>query len=191
MALLSLTQLLDAAIGTPDVAAVNFRELRNLLQAMLGHLVLQDRSGRGLEQPAERDRARSPAEGQQPQQLGEQLPAKDPLQDTTSGSEADVAADVGQLMEKVESDGSSSSEVEALPSPLGAPPLRRLLLQGWLFALGISFSAPGQSSAWAGRAGCSPADICLCDGFHWGRVGTKFLVCRDPPMGLIAATLLS
>ncbi|KAM9556612.1 glutamine-rich protein 2-like [Guaruba guarouba] len=110
MALLSLTQMLDAAIGTPDVATVNFRALRNLLHAMLGHLGLQDRSTGGLEQPAERDRARAPAAGQQPQQPGEQLPAKDPLQDTASGSDADVTADVGQLMEKVETDESSSSE---------------------------------------------------------------------------------
>ncbi|XP_030340450.1 glutamine-rich protein 2 isoform X2 [Strigops habroptila] len=110
MALLSLTQLLDAAIGTPDVAAVNFRALRNLLQAMLGHLGLQDRSARGLEQPAKRDRARTPGAGQQPQEPGEQLPAKEPLQDTTSGSQADVAADERQLTEKVETEESSSSE---------------------------------------------------------------------------------
>ncbi|XP_065540575.1 glutamine-rich protein 2-like [Lathamus discolor] len=110
MALLSLTQLLDAAIGTPDAEAVNFRALRDLLQAVLGHLGLQDRSPRGLEQPAERDRARTPAAGQQPQHPGEQLPAKDPLQGTAGGSEADVAADVGQPVQRVEGDESSSSE---------------------------------------------------------------------------------
>lgn len=171
MALLSLTQLLDAAIGTPEAEAVNFRALRDLLQAMLGHLGLQDRSTRGLEQPAELDRARTPAAGQQAQQPGEQLPAKDPLQDTASGCEADAAADVRQPVESVGTDESSGSEVEALPSALRAPPLRRLLLQGWLFALGISFRAPAQSSARAGRAGCSPAGMGLCAGFHWGRVG--------------------
>ncbi|XP_057272078.1 uncharacterized protein LOC130602853 [Pezoporus wallicus] len=110
MALLSLTQLLDAAFGTPDVEAVNFRALRNLLQAMLGHLGLQDRSTWGLEQPVERDRSMTLAAGQQLRQPGEQLPAKDLLQDTTGGSEADVAADVGQLVEREETDKSSSSQ---------------------------------------------------------------------------------
>ncbi|XP_065526672.1 uncharacterized protein LOC136010013 [Lathamus discolor] len=81
---------------------------------MLGHLGLQDRSPRGLEQPAERDRARTPAAGQQPQQAGEQLPAKDALQDTAGGSEADVAADVGQPVQRVEGDESSSSEDTAV-----------------------------------------------------------------------------
>ncbi|XP_065525968.1 uncharacterized protein LOC136009725 isoform X2 [Lathamus discolor] len=114
MALLRLSQLLDAAIAAPDAESVNFRALRNLLQAMLGHLGLQDRSPRGLEQPAERDRARTPAAGQQPQQAGEQLPAKDPLQDTAGGSEADVAADVGQPVQRVEGDESSSSEDTAV-----------------------------------------------------------------------------
>ncbi|XP_065526656.1 uncharacterized protein LOC136010004 [Lathamus discolor] len=114
MALLRLSQLLDAAIAAPDAESVNFRALRNLLQAMLGHLGLQDRSPRGLEQPAERDRARTPAAGQQPQQAGEQLPAKDALQDTAGGSEADVAADVGQPVQRVEGDESSSSEDTAV-----------------------------------------------------------------------------
>ncbi|XP_061212472.1 uncharacterized protein LOC133213889 [Neopsephotus bourkii] len=60
----------------------------------------------------ERGRARSPAAGQQLQQPGEQLPAKDPLQDkdTTGGSEAAVAADVGQLVDRVQTDESGSSE---------------------------------------------------------------------------------
>ncbi|XP_065526654.1 uncharacterized protein LOC136010002 [Lathamus discolor] len=114
MALLRLSQLLDAAIAAPDAESVNFRALRNLLQAMLGHLGLQDRSPRGLEQPAERDRARTPAAGQQPQQAGEQLPAKDPLQATAGGSEADVAADVGQPVQRVEGDESSGSEDTAV-----------------------------------------------------------------------------
>ncbi|XP_065519938.1 uncharacterized protein LOC136005971 [Lathamus discolor] len=113
MALLSLTQLLDAAIGT-NVESVNFRALRDLLQAVLGHLGLQEGSTRALEQPAERDRARTPAAGQQPQQADEQLPAKDALRDATSRSEADVAADVGQLVERVEGDESSSSEDTAV-----------------------------------------------------------------------------
>ncbi|XP_065541912.1 glutamine-rich protein 2-like isoform X1 [Lathamus discolor] len=110
MAPLSLSQLLDAAIAAPDFQSVNFRALHSLLQAVLGHLGLQDRSPRGLEQPAERDRARTPAAGQQPQQAGEQLPAKDPLQDTAGGSEADVAAGVGQPVQRVEGDESSGSE---------------------------------------------------------------------------------
>ena len=38
MAPLSLSQLLDVAIGTPEVGAVNFRALYSLLQAMLKHL---------------------------------------------------------------------------------------------------------------------------------------------------------
>ncbi|CAM9147305.1 unnamed protein product [Bubo scandiacus] len=42
MAPLSLSQLLDVAIGTPQAGAVNFTALYSLLQAMLGHLGLQD-----------------------------------------------------------------------------------------------------------------------------------------------------
>ncbi|XP_040505607.1 glutamine-rich protein 2 [Gallus gallus] len=41
MASLSLSELLDAAIGTPEVGAVNFTALHSLLYAMLQHLGLQ------------------------------------------------------------------------------------------------------------------------------------------------------
>uniref|UniRef100_A0A8V5FSU7 DUF4795 domain-containing protein n=1 Tax=Melopsittacus undulatus TaxID=13146 RepID=A0A8V5FSU7_MELUD len=118
MALLSLTQLLDAAIATPSAHTVDFVALRSLLQAIVGQLSLQERSIRGLEQPAEQDRARSPAAGQQEQQAGEQRLAKDPRQDSTSGSGADVAPDVGQLAERVETHESSSSKDKSVDQDL-------------------------------------------------------------------------
>lgn len=138
MAPLSLSQLLDVAIGTPEAGAVNFTALHSLLQAMLGHLGLQDlpaqEQGHSLtplragDQPAkalpglERKGDRAQSMEQQPREPKEQLPGKDPLQGTVSSSQvASVAADVGQMKKKIEANESGISKVEALAGPLGAP----------------------------------------------------------------------
>lgn len=137
MAPLSLSQLLDVAIGTPEVGAVNFTALHGLLQAMLRHLGLQDLPAQewghsptpllGGHQPAEahpgleKKGDRAQGTGQQPREPGE--PGKDPLQGTASGPQvASVAADVEQMQKKIETNESSISKVEALAGPLGAPP---------------------------------------------------------------------
>lgn len=138
MAPLSLSQLLDVAIGTPEVGAVNFTALHSLLQAMLGHLGLQDLPAqeqghsliplRARDQPAkalpglEKKGDRAQSMGQQPQEPKEQLPGKDPLQGTTGSSQvASVAADVGQMKKKIEANESGISKVEVLAGVLGAP----------------------------------------------------------------------
>lgn len=143
MAPLSLSQLLDVAIGTPEVGAVNFTALYSLLQAMLGHLGLQDlpaqepghsltpllgvdqpaKAHPGLEKKGDRTEAWAQGTGQQPQEPGERLPGKEPLQGTTSSPQvASVAADVGQMKKKIEANESGISKVEGLPGALGAPP---------------------------------------------------------------------
>ncbi|XP_072737209.1 glutamine-rich protein 2 isoform X3 [Ciconia boyciana] len=135
MAPLSLSQLLDVAIGTPEVGAVNFTALHSLLQAMLRHLGLQELPAqeqghspipllRG-DQPAEAHSGlekkgdRAQGTGQQPQELGERLPGKDPLEGTMSGSQvASAAADVGQMKKKIEANESSISKAMALSQDL-------------------------------------------------------------------------
>ncbi|XP_068032120.1 myosin-1-like isoform X2 [Anomalospiza imberbis] len=138
MASLSLLQLLDDAIGTPEVS-VNLEALRKLLKVILGHLSLL-----GLQDviPQEGPQEASSAPGQshaatsrtgppeeeggteteagawdtvQPSQLpGEQPPEKDELQGTRSGSPVtSVAADMGQ-MEKTEAKESGISKATAL-----------------------------------------------------------------------------
>ncbi|KAM6050178.1 uncharacterized protein LJ206_017350 [Theristicus caerulescens] len=135
MAPLSLSQLLDVAIGTPEVGAVNFPALHSLLQAVLRHLGLQDLPAlerglgptplRGRDRPAGAhpgpekpgDAARGP--GLQPPEPGEQLPGKDPLQGTASGPQvAPVAADVGQMKKKIEANESGISKAMALSQDL-------------------------------------------------------------------------
>lgn len=135
MASVSLLQLLDEAIGTPEVN-VNLEALRKLLRVILGHLSLL-----GLQDVIPQEAVPGPQEegggsstqagargtGQPPQQPGEQpprgrLPGKDELQGTRSGPPVtSVAADMGQ-MEKTEAKESGISKVEAFPTPLGAPP---------------------------------------------------------------------
>ncbi|XP_064323486.1 glutamine-rich protein 2 [Phalacrocorax carbo] len=132
MAALSLSQLLDVAIGTPEVGAVNFTALHSLLQAVLGHLGLQDRPARqrghspsplprgdppaeahpGREEEGDRDRGA----GQHPWEPGERLPGKDPLQGTPPV--ASVAPDLGQMKEKIEANESSISKAMALSQDL-------------------------------------------------------------------------
>ena len=129
---LSLSQLLDVAIGTPQVGAVNFPALHSLLQAMLRHLGLQDLPalGRGhsptpllgRDQPPEAPPREEGGQGGGPG-TESLTPAKDPLQGTVSTpQDASVAADAGQMKAKIEENESSTSEVEALPRSLGAPP---------------------------------------------------------------------
>ncbi|XP_049669103.1 glutamine-rich protein 2 isoform X2 [Accipiter gentilis] len=139
MAPLSLSQLLDVAIGTPEVGAVNFTALYSLLQAMLGHLGLQDlpaqepghsltpllgvdqpaKAHPGLEKKGDRTEAWAQGTGQQPQEPGERLPGKEPLQGTTSSPQvASVAADVGQMKKKIEANESGISKAMALSQDL-------------------------------------------------------------------------
>ncbi|XP_017663681.1 PREDICTED: uncharacterized protein LOC108494073 isoform X2 [Lepidothrix coronata] len=131
MASVSLLQLLDDAIGTPEVN-VNLEALRKLLKLMLDHLRLlgmQDVLPSAVEetQPAGshpglqkegRTEAGAQDMGQQPQEPGEQLSRKDLLQGTKSGPPVtSMATD----MEKTEAKESGISDVEAPPSPRSAP----------------------------------------------------------------------
>lgn len=114
MASVSLLQLLDEAIGTPEVN-VNLEALRKLLKIILGHLNLlgpqEEEGGTGTE-------AGAWGTGQP----GEQLPGKDELQGSRrSPPVTSVAADIGQ-MEKTEAEESGISKVEVFPTPLHAPP---------------------------------------------------------------------
>ncbi|XP_054703051.1 glutamine-rich protein 2 [Grus americana] len=130
MALLSLSQLLDVAIGTPEVGAVNFRALHSLLQAMLGHLGLQDLPALeqgcsptpllGGDQPVEAHPGEEGGQGRGPGTGHGPLAArKDPLQGTVSGSQvASVAADMGQMKKKIEEDESGISKAMALSQDL-------------------------------------------------------------------------
>ncbi|XP_075374750.1 glutamine-rich protein 2 isoform X2 [Mycteria americana] len=135
MAPLSLSQLLDVAIGTPEVGAVNFTALHSLLQAMLRHLGLQELPAQeqghsptpllGRDQPAEAHSGlekkgdRAQGTGQQPQELGERLAGKDPLEGTVSGSQvASAAADVEQMKKKIEANESGISKAMALSQDL-------------------------------------------------------------------------
>nr|XP_030114771.3 glutamine-rich protein 2 isoform X1 [Taeniopygia guttata] len=115
MASVSLSQLLDEAIGTPEVS-VNLEALRKLLNIILGHLSLlglQDVIPEAAEPvPAQSHPATSrpgppEEEGRSGTEAGawdagEQPPEEDELQGTRSGSPVtSVAADMGQ-MEKTE-----------------------------------------------------------------------------------------
>ncbi|OWK62752.1 Glutamine-rich protein 2 [Lonchura striata] len=123
MASASLSQLLDEAIGTPEVS-VNLEALRKLLKIILGHLSLL-----GLQDVIPEEAAPVPGQSQPaasrpgpPQEeggagagagagdTGEQPPEQDELQGTRSGSPVtSVAADMGQ-MEKTEPKESGISE---------------------------------------------------------------------------------
>ncbi|XP_074778472.1 uncharacterized protein LOC141968055 [Athene noctua] len=118
MAPLSLSQLLDVAIGTPEVGAVNFTALYSLLQAVLGHLGLEDLPALGCDQPPE---APLRAEGAQGRGPGTELltPSRDPLQGTVSTPcDASTAADMGQMKTKIEENKSSISKAVALSQDL-------------------------------------------------------------------------
>ncbi|XP_071667656.1 uncharacterized protein [Patagioenas fasciata] len=114
MAPLTLSQLLDVAIGTSRDGAVDLPSLHRLLQSVLGHLGLQDlpvlepghRPTAFLgghqatkDQPGlEKEEDRTQGTGQQPREPEEHLPRKEPLQGTASGSQGtSLADDVGQM----------------------------------------------------------------------------------------------
>ncbi|XP_072208423.1 glutamine-rich protein 2 [Excalfactoria chinensis] len=94
MASLSLSELLDAAIGTPEVGAVNFNALHSLLYAMLQHLGLQHLPAAG--------RAATP--GEQPQQRGQ-----------PPGTASSTAASGGKREEGEGKDGADGGGSKAVP----------------------------------------------------------------------------
>ncbi|KAF4802974.1 glutamine-rich protein 2-like protein [Turdus rufiventris] len=104
MASVSLLQLLDDAIGTPEVN-VNLEALRRLLRIILEHLSLL-----GLQDvvPQEEEGGTGTEAGAQ---VSEQPPGKDELQETRSSPPA--AADMGQ-MENTEAKMSGISKATAL-----------------------------------------------------------------------------
>ncbi|CAM9146836.1 unnamed protein product [Bubo scandiacus] len=106
MAPLSLSQLLDVAIGTPQAGAVNFTALYSLLQAMLGHLGLQDlpAPGRGhsptpllgRDQPPEAPPREEGGQGGGPG-TESLTPAKDPLQGAAVTLSQDLLEEIGGM----------------------------------------------------------------------------------------------
>ncbi|KAK2545102.1 hypothetical protein Q9966_001364 [Columba livia] len=148
MAPLTLSQLLDVAIGTSCDGAVDLPSLHRLLQSMLGHLGLQDlpvlepghrptallgghqatKDQPGLEK--EEDRAQGT--GQQPREPEEHLPGKELLQGTTSSSQVtSLANDVGQM--KIKANKSSISK--SLAHILADIQTQVSSLHGWMSSL--------------------------------------------------------
>ncbi|XP_064924708.1 kinase non-catalytic C-lobe domain-containing protein 1 [Columba livia] len=138
MAPLTLSQLLDVAIGTSGDGAVDLPSLHRLLQSMLGHLGLQDlpvlepghrptallgghqatKDQSGLEK--EEDRAQGT--GQQPREPEEHLPGKELLQGTTSSSQVtSLANDVGQMKIKAKKSSISKESTGGQSAPAKPP----------------------------------------------------------------------
>lgn len=117
MVSVSLLELLDDAIGTPEVN-VNLEALRRLLRIMLEHLSLL-----GLQDavPQEEEGGTGPEAGAR---VSGQPSGKDELQETRSSPPA--AADMGE-MENTEAKVSGIFEVEAFPTPWVLPQKRPLL----------------------------------------------------------------
>ncbi|CAM9781186.1 unnamed protein product [Bubo scandiacus] len=122
MAPLSLSQLLDVAIGTPQAGAVNFTALYSLLQAMLGHLGLQDlpAPGRGhsptpllgRDQPPEAPPREEGGQGGGPG-TESLTPAKDPLQGAVSTPQDASAVALSQdLLEEIGGMKAAQSRME-------------------------------------------------------------------------------
>ncbi|CAM9110867.1 unnamed protein product, partial [Bubo scandiacus] len=122
MAPLSLSQLLDVAIGTPQAGAVNFTALYSLLQAMLGHLGLQDlpAPGRGhsptpllgRDQPPEAPPREEGGQGGGPG-TESLTPAKDPLQGAVSTPQDASAVALSQdLLEEMGGMKAAQSRME-------------------------------------------------------------------------------
>lgn len=89
---LSLSQMLDLAIGTPQKGAIHFAAMRKLLQAMLEHLDVQ------------------------------YLTSEEPWPGQLSGpSLADVTSEVKVFKKEMEKYKKHMSKVKALASPLGTP----------------------------------------------------------------------
>ncbi|XP_069728326.1 glutamine-rich protein 2 isoform X2 [Phaenicophaeus curvirostris] len=119
MAALSLSQMLDAALGSPQL--VDFGELHSFLQAMLRHLGLQDLPAQEQERSPTPLRGGHPLtnghtgeEGRQSRGLGTGLeplvPAKDMLREPMSSPQVTSAAtDMGQ-MEKMDANTSGISK---------------------------------------------------------------------------------
>lgn len=148
---LSLSQLLDLAIGMPQKGTIHFAAMQKLLQAVLGHLDVQ------------------------------YLTTQEPWPGQLSGpSLADLATHMEQMKKEIENNKKYVSEVEALPSPLGAPPpdspscflsqqclalpslpRQRLSHWQWLFAVWMDFSALALHWAGAGGTGTLPADLAV------------------------------
>lgn len=123
MATLSLFQLLDAAISTSNGGRVNIMQLRILLRAVLELTGLGDLPVPDWGQAAQGVRAQARHVRQQRLEPGGWQPRTALLQGTAGNSRLYTrAAGVGQL-EEMEDVDSSSSEVGALPSPMGSTAL--------------------------------------------------------------------
>ncbi|XP_048820796.1 glutamine-rich protein 2 [Lagopus muta] len=93
MASLSLSELLDAAIGTPEIGAVNFTALYSLLRAMLQHLGMQHLPAAG----------RAAAPGERPEQRGvaSSSTAPDALKEESEGKDSDDFRGSKDLLEEL------------------------------------------------------------------------------------------
>lgn len=81
MASLSLSELLDAAIGTPEIGAVNFTALHSLLRAMLQHL--------GMQHLPAAERAAAPGERPEQRGIASSSTAPDALKEESEGKDSD------------------------------------------------------------------------------------------------------
>ncbi|XP_068007566.1 glutamine-rich protein 2 isoform X2 [Melanerpes formicivorus] len=113
MAQVTLSQLLDLAIGTPEIGAVNFPTLHSLLQAILRHLGLLDLTAQevlvGEQQPA---KATPREKGGQGRGTGYRpLAPEDSLQETTSSPQV---ADMDQMKKKIEANENGISKAMAV-----------------------------------------------------------------------------
>lgn len=120
MTSVNLLQLLDDAIGTPEVN-VNLEALRKLLKIILGHLNLlgpqdvipQDGAQEAGSRPGlQEGEGGTGTEARDTRQPGEQPPGKDELQAPITS----VTADMGE-MEKADAEESGISKVEAFLTP--------------------------------------------------------------------------
>lgn len=117
---LSLSQMLDVPIGTPEKGAIHFAATRKLLQAVLEHLNMQ------------------------------YLTSEEPWPGHLSGSSlADVNYEVKVFKKEMENYKEHMSKVEALPSPLGTPPPDSPSLLPQTAVLGSALTALAQPLAGA------------------------------------------
>ncbi|XP_064924205.1 collagen alpha-1(XV) chain isoform X2 [Columba livia] len=182
MAPLTLSQLLDVAIGTSGDGAVDLPSLHRLLQSMLGHLGLQDlpvlepghrptallgghqatKDQPGLEK--EEDRAQGT--GQQPREPEEHLPGKELLQGTTSSSQVtSLANDVGQMKIAANKSSISKESTGGQSAPAKPPQLDMDQQRGASSALGPK--GPGTEPVprtSKGTPGTQPAALWMQEG---------------------------
>lgn len=155
MTSVSLLQLLDDAIGTPEVN-LNLEALRKLLKIILGHLSLlgpedaipQD----GAQEAGARPGTQGGEGGSGTQARGTGQPGEPPGRDELRAPSTSVGADMGR-MEKAEAEESGISKVEAFPTSPCAPPQDTP-------SSGICALIP--------RFDCSPSSEQHVD-FHWRR----------------------